>query len=130
MRTTKSAVHRVVHPQIVADLPDNDLAGVEADADGEPKAVLEPDLIRINPQLLLKVERRVARTLRVVFVALGASNMVLATPAAATTISFDDAMEGGSKLPSMARLVLTILTIFQLVALLEASQRSFSLLQS
>jgi hypothetical protein len=30
MRTNKSVVHRVVHPQIVTDLSDNDLTGVEA----------------------------------------------------------------------------------------------------
>ena len=35
--TDRVALRRVVHPQIAADLPDHDLAGVEAHPDGDPR---------------------------------------------------------------------------------------------
>jgi hypothetical protein len=57
-----------VHPQIVADLTDNHLAGVEAHPDGEPEAVREAHLVRVASQLLLKVEHRATRTLRMILV--------------------------------------------------------------
>ena len=61
-------LRRVVHPQIIADLPDDDLTGVEAHPDGEVEGVLESHLVRVAPQLLLKVERGVTRTLRMILV--------------------------------------------------------------
>ena len=62
------AERRVVHAEIVADLPDHDLARVEAHADREPEAVREAHLVRVAPQLVLQVERGPARALRVVLV--------------------------------------------------------------
>jgi hypothetical protein len=61
-------VRRVVHAQVVADPPHDHLAGVETDADTEAEPALQAELVRVAPQLLAKLERRVAGALRVVFV--------------------------------------------------------------
>jgi hypothetical protein len=58
----------VVHPQIVADLPDHDLAGIEAHSDGEIQAALEAKLVRIAAEPLLKVQCCVTRALCMILV--------------------------------------------------------------
>jgi hypothetical protein len=52
------ALRRVVHAEVIADLADDDFPGVESDPDGEIEGVLETHLVRVAPELLLKMERR------------------------------------------------------------------------
>jgi hypothetical protein len=58
----------VIHPQVVADLPDHDLSGVEPHADGEVEAPAASQLVGIASQLVPQVQGRVARPLRVILV--------------------------------------------------------------
>ena len=57
---------RKLHAQVVADSPDYDLARVEADADGEPQAVLGANLACVRAGGVTKMEGRVAGPLRVI----------------------------------------------------------------
>src|SRR5262249_43701084 len=59
---------RVVHAQIVADRPDDDLAGVEADPHREVEAMAALQLLGVAPQLVSQVKRRPARALGVILV--------------------------------------------------------------
>jgi hypothetical protein len=59
---------RVVHPQIVADLPDHDLARVESHPHREADPLRETKLVRVTPQILLQRQRRVAGPRRVILV--------------------------------------------------------------
>jgi hypothetical protein len=61
------ALSRVIHAEVVADLPDHDFAGVEAHPHGEVQTP-EPQLVGVAPQLLAQPKRRVAGPLRVVLV--------------------------------------------------------------
>ncbi len=58
----------VVHAQVVADLPDHDLAGVKADAGREAEPVLALHLGGVAVELFAEVERGIARALGVIFV--------------------------------------------------------------
>jgi hypothetical protein len=51
---------RVLHPEIAADGPDDDLPGVEADTNLDRDAEGALHLVAVPPDLLLHVERRVA----------------------------------------------------------------------
>src|SRR5262249_16720235 len=51
----------------VPDLPDHDLARVDSHSHRKPEAVLEPQFVGVAPQFLLEVQRRVASSLRVIF---------------------------------------------------------------
>ena len=63
------ALRRVVHAQVVADLADHDLAGVEAHAHGEVAGrAARAQVLRHSAQLLAQVQGRVAGALRVVLV--------------------------------------------------------------
>jgi len=62
------ALGGVVHAQVVADLPDHDLARVEPHAHGEVEALRPPQARRIAAQRLAQVKRRVTGPLRVVLV--------------------------------------------------------------
>src|SRR5262249_51840644 len=44
-KADRMALRRVVHPEVVADLSDDDLAGIEAHSDGEVEAALEAKLV-------------------------------------------------------------------------------------
>src|SRR6266446_8795235 len=57
---------RELHPQVVADLPDYDLARVEPDADGERHAVLGADVACVRAGGVTKMEGRVAGALRLI----------------------------------------------------------------
>ena len=57
----------VVHAQVVPDLAHHDLARVEPDAHAKIDPALQAQLVRVAAQLLGEVQRRVTRTLRVVF---------------------------------------------------------------
>jgi hypothetical protein len=59
---------RVVHSQVVADLSDHDLSGVEAHPYGEVESLLESQLVCVTAKILLESERGVAGALRVVLV--------------------------------------------------------------
>jgi hypothetical protein len=56
----------VVHAQVAADLPDHDLARVDPHTHGEVQPPLDPQLVRVAPQLVAQVERRIARPLGMV----------------------------------------------------------------
>jgi hypothetical protein len=58
----------VVHPEIVADLSDNYLPRVEAYSHREVKTARQSKLVGIAAKLILQVQGRVARALRVIFV--------------------------------------------------------------
>jgi hypothetical protein len=62
------ALRRVVHAEVIADLADDDFPGVESHPDGEVEGVFETHLVRVARELLLKMERRVARPLGVILV--------------------------------------------------------------
>ena len=62
------ALGRVVHAQVVADLPDHDFARVEPHAHREAEPLLPPQLVRVATQLIAQAKRRVAGPLRVVLV--------------------------------------------------------------
>jgi hypothetical protein len=53
---------------VIADLANHDSGGVESHADREPKAVLEAYLVRVAPELVLKLQRCITSTLRVILV--------------------------------------------------------------
>jgi hypothetical protein len=57
-----------VHAQVISDLPDHDLAGVEAHAHGKGEAALALHLVRVAPQAVAQMQRRPARPLGVVLV--------------------------------------------------------------
>src|SRR5262249_12519941 len=62
------SLRRVVHTQIVADLADHHLARVNAYARRDVEPALLPQLLREAPELVAQMERRVARTLGMIFV--------------------------------------------------------------
>ena len=62
------AERRVVHPQVVADLPDHDLARVEAHPYREADPLADAQLVRVAAQRVAQVQCGVASPLRVVFV--------------------------------------------------------------
>jgi hypothetical protein len=61
-------LRRVVHAQIVADLADDHLTGVETHADRETEAVAQSQVVRVAAQPVAEMQRRVAGALRVVLV--------------------------------------------------------------
>jgi hypothetical protein len=61
-------LRRVVHAEVVTDLADNDLSGVEAHADQEALAPCPLQLLRVLAKLLLEPQSRVARAPRMVLV--------------------------------------------------------------
>ena len=67
-QTYRVTLRGVVHPQVVADLSDDHLAGIEAHAHGEVEAPRATQLVGVRTQLVAQPERRVAGALRVVFV--------------------------------------------------------------
>jgi hypothetical protein len=58
----------VVHPQIVADLPDHHLSRVEAHSHREADPLADAQLIRVATQRIAKVKSGLTSSLRVVFV--------------------------------------------------------------
>ena len=62
------SLRRILHAQVVADAPDDDLARVEPDAHGERHAVLGADLARVRAGGVTQMERGVAGALRVILV--------------------------------------------------------------
>jgi hypothetical protein len=61
-------LRRVVHAEIVPDLPHDDLARVEAHAHGEAEPPLQRELAGVASQLLAEMQRRIARPLGVILV--------------------------------------------------------------
>jgi hypothetical protein len=66
--TDRVPLRRIVHAQVVADLPYDHLTRIQTHAHGEVQTVITPELLGVAPQLLLKLQRRVAGTLRAIFV--------------------------------------------------------------
>jgi hypothetical protein len=62
------ALGRVIHPQIVADPPDDDGAGVDPDAHPQPDGVTPLELVSVLREAPLDAERRVRRPPRSVLV--------------------------------------------------------------
>ena len=62
------AVSRIVHAEVVADLADHHLAGVEPHAHGEVEASLPTQLAGIAPERLGQMQRRVAGAARMILV--------------------------------------------------------------
>src|SRR5262249_48892192 len=60
------SLRRVVHAQVVADLADDDLSGVDPHSDREVHAFRESELTRVASELRADGERRVTGPLRVV----------------------------------------------------------------
>jgi hypothetical protein len=58
----------VIHAEVVPDLPDHHLAGVEPHPDREADPPLDPELVRVAAELVPHVKGRVAGALRVVLV--------------------------------------------------------------
>jgi hypothetical protein len=65
---TRPLARRIVHAQVVSDLPDDHLARVEAHPDREADPALALELLHVPPQFLLQVQRRVTGTLRMILV--------------------------------------------------------------
>ena len=102
------ALRRVVHTQIVTDPPDDHLARVEAQPEGEVDARIDARLVRVLPQPVAQVERRVTRPLGVILVrdrrAAGATEAVsrgVLAPARVTA-HCGGTFRDGSALPSSA----------------------------
>ena len=57
----------IVHPQVVADLADHHLSGVDAHPHRKVEPLLEAQLVRVAAKILLQGERGIASALRVVF---------------------------------------------------------------
>ena len=64
----RRAEGRVVHVEVVADRADDDLAGVEAHADGEAESLGQAQLARVAPDLGAEMERRRAGAAGVILV--------------------------------------------------------------
>src|SRR5262245_19059429 len=62
------ALRGVIHPEIVADLTHDDLAGIEADAHGEADGPFQSQLVGVEAKLLPKMKRREAGSPRMVLV--------------------------------------------------------------
>jgi hypothetical protein len=54
------SLSRVVHAEIVTDLPDHDFARIESHANGEVEGGGSAELVRVAPQLITQVKGRVA----------------------------------------------------------------------
>src|SRR5262249_38277104 len=66
--TDRVPLRRIVHAQVVSDLPDDNLARVEAHPGREPEPALAVELLRVAPQFLTEVQRGVTRSLCMILV--------------------------------------------------------------